>query len=302
MDIRALRFFLAIAETLSISRAAERCGIAQPSLSQRLRQLEARVGQRLFDRMARGVALTDAGRALLPHARRLLREANALEALVRTDLRDGRGALAIGAIPTMAPFVLPPVLARLARQFPECELTLREDFTANLVEALIDHELDLAILSTPIHAAELQIDVLARERLLLVAARDSAFAAGAAPAIGDLQDQPAVVMHEMHCMSQQIESFCSARRLRRRIVCRSAQLDTVLELVGIGLGISLVPEMCARTDASDQRRYFALGRNGPTREIAVAYRVDRTRSRLSRALVDLLRAELRSGAHRIREL
>ncbi|MGE0478889.1 MAG: LysR family transcriptional regulator substrate-binding protein [Phycisphaerae bacterium] len=138
-----------------------------------------------------------------------------------------------------------------------------------------------------------------RERLLLVAARGAPIVRKrAAPSLAELQDQPAVVVHEMHCLSQQIEVFCAARSLRRRIVCRSTQLATALELVGLNLGISIVPEMCASADRSKRRRYVALGRDGPTREIAAAYRVDRTRSQLSRALVELLRDDLRRGVHR----
>lgn len=299
MDLRALRYFLAIAATGSVSRAARRCGVTQPTLSQQLRQLEAQFGRRLFDRLSRGVALTEAGRALVPYAQRIVCEANALEAAVRADVDAGRGRLLVGAIPTMAPYLLPPLIERFTRQFPRCELAIREDVTRNLVEALLDHELDLALLSPPIDDNALAVDVLGRERLLLVAARGAPIARGRSTlSLTELQDHPAVVVHEMHCLSQQIEAFCAARSLRRRIVCRSTQLATVLELVGLNLGISIVPEMCARTDRSTRRRYVALGRDGPTREIAAAYRVDRTRSQLSRALVELLRDNLRRGMHR----
>jgi LysR family hydrogen peroxide-inducible transcriptional activator len=303
MNIRALRYFLAIAETLSISRAATRCGIAQPSLSLQLRELEKHFGRRLFDRLSRGVRLTDGGRALLPHARRIVAEANALESAVRSDLDAGRGQLLLGAIPTMAPYLLPRLLSRFSREFPDCELTIREDVTANLVDALLDHELDLAILSTPIEQESILTEVVGNERLLLVTPRDHTLSRRRRPlGIVDLQDLPAVVLHEMHCLSAQIEQFCSARRVRRRIVCRTTQLGTVLELVSLGLGVSIVPEMCARADTSRRRRYVALGRRGPTREIAVAYHADRTRSQLGRILAHMLREDLASGAHLVHDV
>ena len=293
MDARQLRYFVAIAETGSISRAATRCGIAQPSLSQQLRKLEDAAGHRLLDRLPRGVALTDAGRALLPRARRVLAEIHAAENAIADDLECGRGRLIVGAIPTMAPYLLPALVQRFQREFPECELTLREDFTERLVETLVDHELDIAIMSTPVDNPLIQLEIVGREQLLLVsAAGDHRHRASSKASVSNLRNEPAVVLHEMHCLGQQIESFCSARKLTRRIVCRSTQLDTILRLVARGVGISFVPEMAARCDTSSARLYRSLGRRGPTREIALAYHVDRTRSRLSRAFAEMLRKQV----------
>lgn len=298
MELHQLRYFVAVAEALSFSRAAEHCGVAQPSLSQQIRKLEEQLDLRLFDRLSRGVAITDAGSALLPRARTILAEVNALQSGVRSSLEAGDGPLVVGAIPTMAPYLLPPLLKRFVKKFPRCELTIRENLTDQLVEALVDHELDIAIMSTPIENSVLQLRVVGRERLLVTSARG--YTLPRQPGgltIRDLQDQPAVVLHEMHCLGQQIESFCSARKLKRRIVCRSTQLATVLQLVGLGLGISVIPEMCARQDHVRSCTYWALGKRGPTREIAVAYRVDRTLSRLSREFIAMLKEDMNSGKH-----
>lgn len=296
MDLQQLRYFVAVAETQSVSRGALRCGVAQPTLSQQLRRLEARLGRRLFDRLARGVALTEAGHALLPRARRILAEVNAIVTSLADELEAGAGPLRLGAIPTMGPFLLPPLLRRFMRRYPRCELFLREDLTDRLVDALVDNELDLAIMSTPVDNEVIQLDVVGRERLLLAASPALKLPKGAVR-LDDLRDQPAVVLHEMHCLGQQIESFCAARRWSRRIVCRSTQLPLVQQLVALGFGISLVPEMCARTDAARARRYESLGDDGPTREIAVAYRVDRTLSARSRDLIAMLRDDLARGRH-----
>jgi LysR family hydrogen peroxide-inducible transcriptional activator len=299
MELHQLKYFVHVAETLSFSRAAERCHVAQPSLSQQIRKLENELGYRLFDRMSRGVAMTEAGRALLPRARRILGEVHAVDSAIADDIAVGRGPLLVGAIPTMAPFFLPVLVKRFTDAFPECQLTLREDFTENLVVALLDHELDLAIMSTPIDEEMIQLEVIDREKLLLVTARGYPLPAGVDYlAIEDLRDQPAIVLHEMHCLSQQIDSFCSARGVSRRIFCRSSQLSTVLELVGLGLGVSLVPEMCARADVSESRYYQEFGADGPVREIAAAYRVDRSMTRLGRAFISMLREQIQSGRHR----
>ena len=146
MEIHQLRYFLAVAETGSFTAAAKRCHVAQPSLSQQVRRLEEQTGFRLFDRLPKGAALTDAGRALLPRARRILADVADAAAAVADDLETGRGALVVGAIPTMAPYLLPAMAPRFLRRFPECELTLVEDYTERLLDKLIDQSIDMAIL------------------------------------------------------------------------------------------------------------------------------------------------------------
>ncbi|MFW5653166.1 MAG: LysR family transcriptional regulator [Planctomycetota bacterium] len=170
MDLHQLRYFVAAAEAGSISRAAERSNVSQPSLSQQIRRLEDGLGVRLFDRLGRGIALTDAGRALLPRARHILAEVEEAADAVQTDPEAGRGRLSIGAIPTMAPFVLPSALASLRSQFPECEIEVREDLTEHLVEAVIDNAIDIAVMSTPVDHELIELDVIGREELLVVVA------------------------------------------------------------------------------------------------------------------------------------
>jgi LysR family hydrogen peroxide-inducible transcriptional activator len=299
MEIHQLRYFVAAAECGSFSRAAERCHVAQPSLSAQVRKLETSLGHSLFDRQTAGAVLTDAGHALLARARRILAEvADAQDSLGR-DLDAGDGPLAVGAIPTMAPFLLPPALGSFFRDLPRCRLTVREDLTERLLEALVANELDCALLSTPIDHPLIAIEVLGTERLLLAAAADYPLPPPAALTLAVLRDQPTIVVHEMHCLGQQVSALCASRGIAQRIVCRSSQLATVAELVGMGLGLSLIPEMAARADADGRRRYLALQGTDPRREIAVAFRRDRSRSRAALQFVAQVRADLDAGRHRL---
>lgn len=300
MDVHQLRYFLAVAESGSFTAAAARCHVAQPSLSQQIRRFERQLGRRLFDRLPRGAVLTDAGRALLPRARRILAEIDDTEAAIAADLEEGRGRLVVGSIPTMAPYLLPTMLPRFLRAFPDCELTLVEDLTDRLVDMLIDHSIDIAILSTPIENEAVALSVLGSERLLIAAHRDHELVADDhALTLADIDGEPAVVLDELHCLGDQIESFCTARSLNRRIVCRSTQLATILRLVGLDLGISFAPEMCARADRSSIRKYLPLADGGPRREIAVARHATRAPSRLASAFVDIVREDLEAGRHRV---
>lgn len=299
MEIHQLRYFLAIAESGSFTAAARRCNVTQPSLSQQIRRLEDELGLRLFDRLPRGAVLTDAGRSLLPRARRILTDIEDATVSIGGDLEAGRGRLVVGCIPTMAPYLLPAMVPRFLRKYPECELTLVEDLTERLVGKLIDHSIDMAILSTPIDNDAIAVSVLGRERLLIVAHRSHELVADAdclTPA--DVDGQPAVVLDELHCLGEQLEAFCTTRSLNRRIVCRSTQLATILRLVGLDLGISFIPEMCARSDRSSTRKYVPLSDGGPEREIAVARHATRTPSSLAYAFVELLQEDLDAGRHR----
>jgi LysR family hydrogen peroxide-inducible transcriptional activator len=300
MELHQLRYFVAVAESRSFSRGAAACAVAQPSLSQQVQKLEAELGQRLFDRLGRTIALTDAARALLPRARRVLAEVEAAGRAVTDEVQDGRGTLAVGAIPTIAPFVLPGAAAEFTRANPAAELVLREDFTVNLVEALAKAELDLCVCSLPLDDERIAHEELATEPLLVAAASGHRFACDIAKngrracqrlRPEDLDGEPAVVLHELHCLGQQVKSFCRQRRLSPRIVCRTTQLATVRGLVAKGLGVSLVPQMCAAADRDGGCTYCPVDDPDLHRTIVVAWHAGRGRSRLAERFIVSLRAE-----------
>lgn len=291
MELHQLRYFVAAAETQSVTRAAARCGVAQPSLSQQIARLERAMGARLFDRLGRGVALTDAGRALLPRARRILAEVRDAETNVQREADEGAGGaatLAVGAIPTIAPFVLPRAIKLLRLAHRACEPRIREAYTEDLLELLLDNELDCALTSTPIEDDRLEVDVLAHEEL--VVAMPASHALAKRPTIGweELRAEPVVTLDEMHCLGRQIEGFCSVRATAARVVCRTTQLATIFELVALGLGVSIVPEMAARHHGTRRWRYARLALHKPIRQVAMVWRKDRERPRLSRRLAEFV--------------
>jgi len=293
MELHQLRYFVACAEAGSMSRAAERCRVAQPSLSQQIRRLEDGLGVRLFDRLGRGVALTDEGRALLPRARSILSEVEDARSNLGADVERGVGRLVVGAIPTMAPYVLPGVLADLRRTYPEIELVVREDLTERLVESIVDNRIDAAIVSTPIDHDLVELEVVGEEPMLVVSSASAPLAPAGEISLADVRSVPRSSLHEMHCLGQQITGFCVTHRIGANVVCRATQLATLLELVRLGLGISIVPEMAARHDTSAERRYSRFRRSPPKREIAIATRSGRSASRAADAFASLVRASVR---------
>ncbi|MBX3405961.1 MAG: LysR family transcriptional regulator [Phycisphaeraceae bacterium] len=292
MELHQLRYFVAAAETLSVTRAAARCRVSQPALSQQIARLEASLGARVFDRLGRGIALTDAGRALLPRARRILAEVRDAEANVQREADEGAGgaaALSLGAIPTVAPYVLPGALKALRAGHRGCELMIRESFTQDLVALVLENQLDCAITSTPIDDDRLDVQALAHEELVVAMPATHAFAERGQINWADLRSEPVVTLDDMHCLGRQIEGFCSARSSASRIVCRTTQLATIFELVALGVGVSIVPEMAARHHGTRRWRYARLSQHKPIRQIAMVWRSDRERPRLSRRLAEIVK-------------
>jgi LysR family hydrogen peroxide-inducible transcriptional activator len=289
MEMHQLRYFVAIAETGSVSRAAIRCEIAQPSVSQQLQKLERSLGMQVFDRRGRRMLLTDAGRALLPRAKRILSEALAIKTKLVDDLDAGKGRLAIGAIPTIAPYIVPEAVRRVQKACPDCELIIREDLTQNLVEQLLDSEIDVALLATHPNHAQLESVPFGEEEL--VAAVPGSWPASRDGMIGlaELRDAPAISLHEMHCLGQQVNVFCEMRRIHPRIACRTTQLSTILELVGLGLGVSLVPAMAAQGQASRNCRFLRIRSQRPARQLLTVTRVDQRSSKPIACLLDAVR-------------
>ena len=140
MEFHQLRYFLAVADTASFTRAAARCCVAQPSLSQQIKKLEQQLGAPLFDRRNRVVTLTEAGRALLPRARRIIAEVADAHDRLGQDMASGTGPLRVGVIPTIGPFMLPAVMRRFLKQYPQCDLSVEEDLTERLLERISEHQ------------------------------------------------------------------------------------------------------------------------------------------------------------------
>jgi len=291
MEIHQLTYFIAVVETGSFSRAAERCNVAQPSLSQQIQKLEQELGEPLFDRLPRRVVLTDAGRSLLPRATSILAEIQDIKHAMQQDADFSHGLLNVGFIPTIAPFVLPRVIKRFSRDFPQAHLIVHEGLTEVLVRDLVDGKLDVGITSTPIHNRLIRTQELLSEPLLVGSSKTNDIITRAKIGVKELDDLPFIVLNEMHCLGEQVQSFCYQQNLELKIVCNTTQLSTVQNCIAAGLGISLVPKALAINDKSDQIAYRELNDAAPQRKIAAATRVERVQSFLAQKFIEIVREE-----------
>jgi LysR family hydrogen peroxide-inducible transcriptional activator len=269
MELHQLRYFVAVAQAGNFSRAAERCHVSQPSLSQQIQKLERRLKQPLFHRLGRRAVLTDAGRLLFDRAMSILAGVDDAERRLRSGPEAQGGRLAVGAIPTIAPYVLPPTLESFGANCPRAELIVREDVTSQLVPAIVEGELDLALVALPIDDPHLEAEPFLTEPLLLAIPAEHALAEKRRVTVRDLASERFILLGDMHCLGEQVLNFCRAHECQPFIACRSAQISTIQQLIALGQGVSLLPELARRGDATGRVIYRPLAEHAPQRTLAI---------------------------------
>ncbi|MEX0654230.1 MAG: LysR substrate-binding domain-containing protein [Phycisphaeraceae bacterium] len=294
MELHQLRYFVAVAELEHFTRAAERCRVSQPSLSQQIIKLERELGQPLIERLGRSIRLTDTGRSFYTRAAAILRLVDEAQTHAEAEGDWASGELSVAAILTVAPYLLPAMVKAFRRAFPHAQLSVREDFTANLVEAVAVGDVDVAFVALPVEHPRLTVEPLFDEPLLLAMPPGHRLQHRQRVSIRDLDLEPFVLIDETHCLGEQIVGYCRQHACAPTIACTSAQMLTVQEMVGLGQGVSLVPAMAARADRSQRRVYRPLTGVPPTRTIAMIRHRDRRPTRLAAAFGDLARKQAKT--------
>ena len=291
MEMQQLRYVVAVARTGNFSRAAEQCHVSQPSLSQQILKLEDDLGERLFDRMKRMAKLTPHGEAFLRHAVRILEEVDAAKREAADAQALLRGALKIGVLPTIAPYLLPEVMGGFMEKYPGVEIVVQEDTTAQLMKYLLAFEIDLVFASQPIRDERLEVRELFTEELLLALPPGHPLARKRAVNASDLENERLIVMKEGHCLGDQVLRFCDRRDLHPNISFRSAQLETIQALVSAGLGLSLIPAMAARSGRKDLPEYRSLQSPKPQRKIVAVWPKQRPLARAASEFLKMVEAQ-----------
>jgi LysR family hydrogen peroxide-inducible transcriptional activator len=295
MEMHQLRYMVAVARKGNFSRAAEQCHVSQPSLSQQIQKLEDELGERLFDRMKREARLTPAGEAFLPRAVRILEEVDSAQREAKDARELLRGIVTVGVLPTIAPYLLPGVMAEFTRKFPGVEIVVQEDTTARLLKLALAYEIDFALASHPIEDARLEVGELFSEELMLALPPGHRLSRKRTINAGDLTGERLIVMKEGHCLGDQVVRFCDRRDLHPRISFRSAQLETIQSLVRAGLGISLIPAMAAQSKRSNPPEYRSLSAPRPSRKIVTVWPKQRPPTRAASEFLKMISAQFGSA-------
>jgi LysR family hydrogen peroxide-inducible transcriptional activator len=287
MEFHQLRYVCAIAETGSFSRAAERCHVAQPSLSQQVLKLEEDLGAKLFDRLGRSVRLTEAGRAFLPHARSILHQMEAARTGVEDKRTDVRGSVTVGVIPTIAPYLMPQSVAAFSKKYPDAKLRILEETTPILVEGLRNLSIDVAILALPLRHKEFQMYPLRTEPLYAALTRDHPRAGAKNLSLRELRGEQFVMLRDGHCFRDLSVAACTRAKVNPRIAFESGQFSSLLGMVAAGVGVSLVPEMAL--DKNARCSYVRISDAQASRTIVAAVLRSRSFNRVQQAFVEHVR-------------
>lgn len=250
LSLRQLRYFLALAETGHFTRAAEEVHVSQPALSVQIKEMEAVLGAPLIDRSGRGARLTPLGHDIAAHARRVLQEMTALEQTARTA-RGLSGRLALGVIPTVAPYLLPAAVPLLRAENLHLDLRVREALTDRLLEELSAGRLDAVVIARPAEDEDLSLSPLFTERFLLAGSHgqiSTMAATGQIPDPGKLDPERLLLLDEGHCLADQALAACALNRSQTRVDLGASSLSTLSGLVAAGFGFTFLPEIALRRE------------------------------------------------------
>ena len=269
--LRQLRYFDALARHGHFGRAAEACAITQPALSMQIKELEEAVGGVLLERSARQVVLTKFGEELAQRVREILRSVDELGDFARASRDQLVGRLRIGMIPTIAPYLLPKVIGNLTRTHPELDIHVRETVTPKLIKELAEGRLDTAIVALPVSEPSLTEVALFKENFLLV--RPGEDEGTPVPSSEALREMKLLLLEEGHCFREQALSFCNMQSGPPREVLEASSLSTLVQMVGAGIGVTLIPEMAVAVETRSASVSVARFKDPqPSRTIGMVWR------------------------------
>jgi len=283
MQLHQLRYFCAVANAGSFTRAAEREHVAQPSLSQQVRKLEDELGARLFDRLGRRVRLTSFGHTFLLRAEAILREVSTAKREIEEMSAMERGRIVVGAIPTVAPYFLPQRLASFAAEFPGVHVSVLEDTTPVLLERLQEAAIDMALMALPVPRDQFVCQELLREPLYLVVPRGHRLAGSSKVRLKQVENDSFLLLKEGHCFRENTLSACSRAKVQPNVVFESGQFATILAMVAANTGVSVVPEMAL--EKRDGCCFIPIADEGAYRRVGVVQLKQHFRSRSQRAFL-----------------
>ncbi|MEX3007708.1 LysR substrate-binding domain-containing protein [Hoeflea sp. TYP-13] len=271
LTLKQLRYFDALARHGHFGRAADACAISQPALSMQIKELEETLATELFERGARQVRLTGFGEEFAVRARDILRSVNELGDLARASQEQLVGRLRIGVIPTIAPYLLPTIIGNLTRMHEGLDIHVRETQTAKLIQELADGRLDTAIVALPVSEPWLTEVALFAEEFVLV--RPGEDEGKPVPDREMLREMRLLLLEEGHCFRDQALSFCNLRSALPRELLDGSSLSTLVQMVGAGIGVTLIPEMAVAVETRSASVSVArFNSPQPSRTIGMVWR------------------------------
>jgi len=296
MNLRDLDYICAVADHKHFGRAAEACHVSQPTLSGQIKKLEALLGVTLFERSHKGIRVTDIGAEIILIAREARDAARRIKSVAASAQDPLAGNLSLGLIPTIAPYLIPLFVGKLNDSLPNLLMTYREDITDRLTDSLLSGDLDVAILATPPEEDTLTAIELYSEPFWLVFPESHELRELKDVSMADVKEDDVLLLTEGHCFRDQALSICRPAHKRRRQSLRATSLETLINLVASGQGVTLVPALAMRGGWPNDLGLMShkLTDRGAARQIYLTYRKRFPRIKAVQALAELINADLPS--------
>lgn len=289
-SLKQLEYMAALVETQHFAQAAERCNVSPSTLSAGIRDLEGVLGVAVAERTKRTVLITPIGQAIAERARRLLRDAEDVMELASTQREPMTGDMRLGAIPTIGPFILPKTSPAVAAKYPKLRLYLREEQTAVLLSRLREGELDVALIALPYDTENLTVSILFNDAFQLACHAEHPLSGHESITDDDLIDQPLLLLEEGHCLRSHALDACGSHSSPVRVQFEATSLQTLVQMVASGIGVTLLPQMAVDAGMTPTRNIRLIPLQTPaSRQIGLVWRASSPRVSEFELLAEIFR-------------
>ena len=300
MNLRDLKYLIALADMRHFGKAADACFVSQPTLSTQVRKLEEELGVTLVERAPRKVMLTATGQDVVQRARRIVADVEQMREAARRSKDPESGSLRLGVFPTLAPYLLPHVVPQLRERFPQLELLLVEEKSDVLLQRLREGRLDAALLALPVHDEQLHAEFLFEEAFVLAAPQGHELATRTSLHVDELSDETLLLLEDGHCLRDQALDVCRLSGAQEKSGFRATSLETLRQMVAAGVGVTLLPALSVHAPIVQPAniRLVKFREPAPSRRIALVWRkssaMEAFLQQLAAEVGGLARAQLQS--------
>jgi LysR family hydrogen peroxide-inducible transcriptional activator len=287
MNLRDLQYLIAVADLRSFNKAADKCHVSQPALSNQIRKLEETLGVTLFERNNKRVMITESGEQIVMLARRILSEVEDMHEIARSAQDPLTGKFRLGAFPTLSAYIFPELVPKIVHSMPQLKLVLVEEKTHILLERLKRGELDAAFLALPVEEDQLQVHALFDDEFLLAVQPTHPLAKRKTVNQEELHHHKLLLLDEGHCLREQALSVCQLAGMDEEQDFRATSLETLRQMVKAGTGITLMPNIAIHKNETDIF-YIPFSEPKPHRTIALVWRKTSARKAVIERLIKLL--------------
>ena len=286
MTLIQLEYIVALDTHRHFVLASEKCFVTQPTLSMQIQKLEDELGVKIFDRTKQPVIPTEIGKSIIAQARIILREANVVKDLIDDQKDSMTGELRIGVIPTLAPYLLPPLFQRIREKYPQLDLVIKETITEEVIHELKNNRLDCGIVVTPLKDASIKEDVLFYEELFIYVSRRNALYDKKYVLANEIDPNQLWLLEEGHCFRSQVLNLCELRKYSdQHFKYETGNIETLKRMVEKSDGITILPELAVMEFGKSQMKFVKkLKEPSPAREVSIVTHRDHIKTKLIKTL------------------